>query len=713
MKKIAGLLLFSLLISAADYTIYLGGANTGILSAYDVTVGAMTTDASGNTYLTGGLSTNATSYIAFVTKLGPTGQLIFSKAFGGSGSDQGAAIAVDLSGNIYVAGNTTSPDLLVTNALQTAPSSIFVLKLTPDGESVTYLSYFGGSGGTGAVTAVTADTKGNLYLTGTTANTSFPTTAGMPAGARNLNAMRQGAFISEISAAGDRILYSGVLAGSGVSCAPIPPMAPVECGDYVATTSGVAIAVDASGNAYVAGNTNTTDLPTTAGVLASEGMGAFVAKVNSGGAGIAYLTYVGSGSYFPAYAAQPDTVLNAMAIDATGDVYLSGATSDPKFPATAGSYQPAFAGSTAVSASGFPPTDAFLAKLAPDASHMVWATYLGGGTSDAARSIAVDPSGNVWTSGTTTAAAFPNMNGWSTGGDFLVEMNSSGAALLYAGRYPDQTVAQAVALDPVTGLVHAAGPTGIVSGIAPAQTPTMRAFGLVNMAGGEISGRVTWGEMVSIYGPHIGPAVAVAATAVSGALPTSLGGVQVSFSGQGTGPGNASLLYVSDSQINAILPALNGPVAMSITNAGTMSPSFPLVPERALPQIFTNADGSAAALNQDGTVNSPSNRAAPGSAVTIWASGTGNLPVTAGEITTSANNSCNSQCQINVSAFASGSSSPQQATVLYAGASPGFASGFTEIVFLIPPGGYSYFPFNLSVSGFASNPVTLYMSSQE
>lgn len=88
MKKILGLLVFSLQLPAADYTTYIGGTSTGLPPAYDVAVNAMSTDASGNTYLTGSLSidtiTSAPSSIAFVTKLGPTGQLVFSKAFGGS-----------------------------------------------------------------------------------------------------------------------------------------------------------------------------------------------------------------------------------------------------------------------------------------------------------------------------------------------------------------------------------------------------------------------------------------------------------------------------------------------------------------------------------------------------------------------------------------------------------------------------------------------------
>lgn len=436
-------------------------------------------------------------------------------------------------------------------------------------------------------------------------------------------------------------------------------------------------------------------------------------KINSGGTGIAYITYVGSGNYFNSVAAEPANVVNALAIDSVGNTYLSGATNDPNFPATQGSYQPTLAASTAVNAFGNPLSEAFVAKLASDASHVVWATYLGDGPVDAAQSIVVDdPSGNVWTTGTTTSVAFPNTNGWSTGGDFLVELNASGAALLYAARYPDQTVAQAVALDPVTGLVHAAGATGVVSGIAPTQTPTMRAFGLVSMAGGEISGRVAWGEMVSIYGPHIGPTVAVTATEdSSGALPTTLGGVQVSFPDQG----NAALLYVSDSQINAILPALNSPATMQITNGGTTSPAFPVLSEDALPLVFLNANGTAAAVNQDGTVNSPLNPAVAGSFVTIWATGTGHLPLDVGKIATSANNSCNSQCQINVYSEVPGPF-VQPATVLYAGASPGFASGFTEIVFLIPPPVttpyFAFSGFNLTVNGFSSGTAGLYVASQ-
>jgi uncharacterized protein (TIGR03437 family) len=341
----------------------------------------------------------------------------------------------------------------------------------------------------------------------------------------------------------------------------------------------------------------------------------------------------------------------------------------------------------------------------------VWATYLGGENADVAQSIAVDSSGDVWTSGTTASVAFPNANGCSGGDDFLVEMNPTGAALVYSARYPNQTVAQAVGLDQTTSLVHAAGPTGIVSGIAPAQTPTIRVFGLVSMAGGETSGRAAAGEMVSIYGPHIGPAVPVAGAANSaGALPTTLGGVQVLLPGA-----EASLLYVSDSQIDVILPYSSTPVTVQIVNGGNTSPTFPVETPQALPQVFRNADGSAEALNQDGSVNSSSNRAKAGSLVTIWATATSYLPVTPGQITTTASNSCASQCQMNVYGSVVPGPFAEQATVVYAGASPGFASGFTEIVFQVPasiPSSYFNLYFNLSVNGVASGIALIYVTNQ-
>ena len=106
---------------------------------------------------------------------------------------------------------------------------------------------------------------------------------------------------------------------------------------------------------------------------------------------------------------------------------------------------------------------------------MVWATYLGGAGNDVVNSIAVDAAGDAWVTGSTASPTFPNAQGWSQGSGFLAEFSPSGAALPFAARYPNGTVAQAVALDATT-FVHTAGVTGIVSEIASHNAPVREDF---------------------------------------------------------------------------------------------------------------------------------------------------------------------------------------------------------------------------------------------
>ena len=695
---------------ADDYTSYIGDTHLGTPVPFgqapiaDVAVTAMATDAAGNTYLTGGrISMQATQYVSnppmyvFVTKVGPAGQVVFTKYFGGNGADQGTAIALDPAGDIYVAGSVTSTDFALSNALQTGPGSSFILKLSPDGNTVLYSSYFGGALGQTSVAALATDEKGNLYLTGTTDARDFPTTVGGPP--NGISFLKYFAFVSEIDATGEKLLYSLAIGGSAVTCAP----GTVGCSDTVVSTAGAAIAIDSAGNAYVAGNSNTTDLPTTPGVLSPQGIGAFVMKIAPGG-GLAYLTYLGSANYF----VYPEAnAVSAIAVDSGGNAYLAGSTNDPKFPVTPGAFQTTLAGPSSSGSQAVPPTDAFAAKLSPDASHMIWATYVGGSGADIVQSMAVDANQNVWMTGTTMSPDFPNADGWSQGGDFLVEVSASGTALSYAARYPNQTVARAVGVDSTTGLVHVAGPTGIIAGIAPGKAPTMSVFGITNAAGSETSGRVAGAEAISIFGPHIGPASPVTAVLDSqGALPTTLGGVQVSFAGT-----NAPLLYVSDGQINAIVPPINQPATMKITNGGGTSLAFPVVIAQALPQVFRNANGSAIALNQDGSLNSQQNPARLGSIVSIWLTGTSDLQSPVGQLTIKPANSCR-QCMIEF--YSPQSPEPiQQASVLYAGPAPGLVSGFTQINFQVESG-YPYpasAGFYVQVNGYRSDPFSVYVTN--
>jgi uncharacterized protein (TIGR03437 family) len=518
-----------------------------------------------------------------------------------------------------------------------------------------------------------------------------------------------GAFLTKISADGSHIVYSTLISGSSVDCG-----GGSSCFTGGRNTSGVAVAVDAAGEAYLAGNTNTDNLPTTAGAFLTKGPGAFVAKVNAAGSALAYLTYISPTNFIYTPNANPANIAAAIAVDAAGDAFLAGATFDPNLPATGGAYQSTFSGPYQPGVPyPLPPTDAFALKLNPAGTAVVWASYLGGTGVDAAKSVALDATGNVWLSGTTASATFPNKQGWvQSGSDFLAAFNPSGSALVYSARYPNDALSQSLAVDSA-GLLHVAGPTGIVGTVAPSGTPLMRIFGIANAAYGPLLGRIVPGELISIYGPHIGPATPVTATATSGFLPTSLAGVKVLVNGVAV-----PLLYVSDSQINAVAPqgaSPNSSVTVQIVSNSVTSPIFPATVVAADPQVFQNSDGTAAAINQDNTVNSAANPAKAGSIVSIWATGTGSIyprPLD-GQISTAAQDyEC---CQVGALVVAISNFvqvPPPLPVVSYAGAAPGMVAGIVQINFQVPP--YidkpSTLGFSVFASGVSSSTVDIYVT---
>jgi uncharacterized protein (TIGR03437 family) len=610
---------------AGEYTTYIG-------DQYPRYVNSMTTDASGNTYVVGNRTSRSgpTSLVifpvpelikvienyayypgdVFVTKLDPSGNILFTQVFAGKGSDAAASVAVDPSGNIYIAGFTTSIDFPVSNAIQSQPAphgAGFIVKLSGDGKTILYSTYFGGVTGDTTIQAITTDAAGNLYLTGSTTSLDFPHTAGLPLA--SVGPQIPAAFVASISAAGDKVLFSGTV-GTG-TCAG------GACAPYYVSISGYAVALDSAGNVYFGGNAYLTDsLPTTAGALMPKGSGAFIGKIVAGGTGLAYLTYLDSPT-------AGLTVLYSLAVDASGNAYLAGSTSNPKFPATAASLQTTLAGDT----------NAFVAKLKPDGRALLWATYLGGAGTDVAEWIAVDAAGNAWVCGTTTSPAFPNAQGWSQGGDFLVEINPTGTALTYSARYPYGAVDQAVALDKSL-LIHTTGFSGIVSTIPSTGPPAPRTFGVANAAAGGLSGRLAPAEIISVFGPGIGPPIAAAAAPVAGFYPKTLDGVQVSIDGM-----NMPLLYVSANQINAVVPMGLTPGAAAtvrVTNGTTVSPDYPVWIDASAAQAFPNV------LNQDGTLNSQANPAKSGTAVTFFGTGwqSSFAPLADGQVATAAQDAC-------------------------------------------------------------------------
>ena len=682
MSRLTVLLAIALGASAAEFTTYIGDTS-------DYRVVRAVADSAGNTYVAGNRTDDC-----FVLKLDSTGKITQFTAFSGKGMDSVTDFALDSGGNLYVAGVTSSVNFPLHNALQSTPGPGFVVKFNPDGTQMIFSTYF-----PAGIAAMAVDSAGAVYVTGQTTSASFPVTAGLPASQVGLNTVPivSGAYLTKISADGSKIVYSTVIAGHGKDCG-----AGSSCFLSTRNTYGVAVGVDSAGNAYFAGNTDTNDLPTTSGAFLRTGTGAWVGKVNAAGTAMSYLTLIGSTNYVLTPFNNPANLATAMAVDAAGNAYLVGQTSDPKFPATAGAYLSTFNGPSTPPVYPPPPTDAFVAKLNPAGSAMVWATFVGGAALDRAQAVALDASGGVWVTGMTQSPDFPNHQGWSQDTDFVVGLSTDGSKLPYSARYPAGSVLQTISVD-APGTLHVAGASGLVSTIVPSQAPTIRIWGVGNGAWGPAGGRVAPSEVLNIYGPHIGPNPGVIAVPdASGALPKALAGVQVLLNDL-----PVPLLYISDTQINAVMPnTVGGPLSsgqLKVVFNNATSAAFHVTALSTDPEVFQNADGSAKAVNIDGSVNDAAHPARVGSVVSVWATGTGALSdfSSEGHIATAAQDfHC---CQV----LSAGS----PLDVLYAGAAPGIVSAVTQINFQVPaqaPTG-AQFRINITAGGRTSNPVFLYV----
>ncbi len=278
-----------------------------------------------------------------------------------------------------------------------------------------------GTGGGSEGLGVAVDAAGNAYVTGYTTDTAFPT---LNAEQGSLVAQKD-AFVSKINAAGTGLVYSTFLGGSG-------------------TDVSNSIAVDAAGNAYIAGYTQSSDFPTHAPLQVSlTGVfNAFVAKLNPSGNALIYSTYLGGSKI---------DVANAIAIDASGNAYVAGYAVSTNFP-TVSPYQAVNHGNA----------NAFVSKLNAAGSALVYSTYLGGSGTDLARGIAVDASGAAYLAGSTSSIDFPlagPVQAAYAGNDlFVTKLNPAGSALVYSTYYGGSGTddANAIALDS-SGNAYVAG----------------------------------------------------------------------------------------------------------------------------------------------------------------------------------------------------------------------------------------------------------------
>jgi hypothetical protein len=404
-----------LVIDPLVYSTYIEGSDND--AGHGIAV-----DASGNAYVTG--ETWSTDYDVtpgafqttyggalsdvFVTKLDASGSsLVYSTYIGGSDWDEGFGIAIDGNGNVYVTGRTSSTDYDVTpGAFQTTYGGGafdgFVTKLDASGSRLVYSTYIGGSNLDYAL-AIAIDGSGNAYVTGLTNSIDYDVTPG--AFQTTYGGGFNDVFVTKLNASGSGLVYSTYLGGSDA--------------DW-----GCGIAVDGSGNAYVTGYTESPDYDVTPGAFQTTHRGRsydiFVTKLDASGSGLVYSTYLGGSDDDWGY---------GIAIDGSGNAYVTGGTGSPDYDVTPGAFQTTYGG-------GF--NDVFVTKLDASGSRLVYSTYLGGSSGDVGSGIALDGSGNAYVTGNThstdyyvTSGAFQTTNERFQD-VFVTKLNASGSGLVYS-----------------------------------------------------------------------------------------------------------------------------------------------------------------------------------------------------------------------------------------------------------------------------------------
>jgi hypothetical protein len=366
--------------NSLTYSTYIGGIGTD--AANDITVSG-----AGTVYITG--STTSIDYPvvtptiaaqvggtdAILTKLTAAGNaIVYSTYWGSTGFEEGTAVTVDPADNAYIAGNTSAPDFPTQTPFQAALAGGmdgFMTKFSVAGNSIVYSTYLGGAADDRVFDMEVADDAA-VFVVGSTTSANFPTT---PASVQPALAGARDGFLTHFTLAGNALLYSTFLGGSG--------------SDEV-----FGIAIDAPMNAYLTGRTNSSNFPTISlPPQTSFGGGAndaFVAKVNPSGSALVYSTYLGGAG---------DDQGQGIAIDGATNAFVTGSTASANFP-TVASLQGILLGAS----------DAFVSMLNLGGTNLVYSTYLGGNGADEGFGVGVDLVGNAYVAGFTESANFPTRN---------------------------------------------------------------------------------------------------------------------------------------------------------------------------------------------------------------------------------------------------------------------------------------------------------------
>jgi uncharacterized protein (TIGR03437 family) len=704
---------------------------------------------------------------AFVTKVNQAGtDFVYSTVIEGNGKDGGEGIALDTAGNIYITGYTTSTNFPLASAFQTVNrgaagfEDAFVLKLDPAAQRLIYSTYLGGTGRDLGF-RIAVDASNSAYVTGYTLSADFPTrNAAQPNFGGNADA-----FVTKLSPDGSTLAYSTYLGGSG--------------SDW-----GFAdIAVDASGNAYVAGYTTSTDLRTKNAFQAQFGAGdthGYVAQLSAAGNDWVFLSYYGGSQHDEIHAMAFDAVRNTISI--------AGFTSSPNLP----SAKNAFVGDQQLGK-----YDAFLAQIsnlgtAPPTiliSPQSLTFNVSGGGQPTSQTVSVSSSGiplqftvananpaNTWltvsTSATTTPATVtvtvdPRLVGSAAtsgainidvvggsrvtipvivgvtsvpaitsispntiavgSGDTTITVSGSGftgtsTVALNGAAAPTQfvnagTLTATVARNLLTSastiavsVINGGTSSAPVSITVASGVPVITASNVLNGAT-NLPGPISPGEIISIKGSGLGPSTPAQPTgdqiAAANGYPTLLSGTRVLINGIA-----APLTYVSESQVNAIVPysVTSGQASIQVEYQGRQSAAATVAVTLTSPGIFTasgTGNGQALILNENGTLNSATNPAPKGSAIVFYATGEGltNPPGVTGSLAPAVAPKPVLQVAVKINGL--------DAELLYAGGAPGLVEGAMQVNVRVPQGAPSgtVIPLVLQVGG-VSSPFIVTMAVQ-
>ncbi|MBZ5610168.1 MAG: SBBP repeat-containing protein [Acidobacteriia bacterium] len=627
---------------ALQYLTYLGGS-------FDDSIFALAVDSAGNAYVTGGTNSSdfptmnpyqanfaglggggvARSGDAFVAKLNPTGnKLLYSTYLGGNQDDLGLAIAIDSAGNAYIGGATASSNFPLTpgggeyqstysgaggepirHITETVPlwepGDAFVAKLDPTGSKLLFSTYLGGFQDDAAL-SIAVDSSHNVYVGGCTISSNFPTKNALQStygGAEPQNfffSLGDG-FIAKLNPTGTDLIYSTYFGGAGDDCI-------------------TAIALDSAGDVYMTGTTTTTNLKTSQGAyqsafggyftlpfgIAMEFGDAFVGKLDPSGSKFLYLTYLGAGN---------NDGGTAIAVDSSGDAYVTGFTDSPNFPVTAGALQGKTAGNGGLGLYLFY-GDAFLTVLNPTGTALYYSSYFGGNEDERTFGLALDGSGTAYIVGNTVSTDLPTTPNalQRTPGGFDGHVFGAMRGDAYLAIFSGFPLASPL----ITKVANAEGEAPVIAGN-------------------------TW---VELKGTNFAPDQRTwQGTDFAGnRLPTALDTVSVTMNGE-----KAFVYYISGTQVNVLTPPdlAPGPVQVQLSNAGFASAPFTAQAQQySLSFFIIGAGPYVLAQHGDGSLIGPSSLfpgsttpVVPGETIMLYANGFGPTvpPVVSGALTQAGN----------------------------------------------------------------------------